>query len=154
MGFTFKIDHNASPPELPEAEYTVSISGMEKEKGEKGEMLLIDFIILKPEGELKGKKISNIVVSLADGAQWKASQFADACGLKGQGVMEHDSDEFIGRTLKLRGATRAWKSDRDGVSRKRFEVDVYMSLNESAKNAVTTVTTQTVSGSSRPAVTV
>ncbi|MGH7197447.1 MAG: DUF669 domain-containing protein [Candidatus Omnitrophota bacterium] len=134
MGFSFRINHDASPAEFPEGEYAVSVAKIEKEKSEKsqGDYLSVDFLVLQAsQSDLIGRKLPGIIVSLVDNAQWKAAMFMDALGLGGKGVVDHSSDELIGRQCRVKGGTRAWKGN-DGISRKRFEVDVFMSLSGAA----------------------
>lgn len=131
MGFVIRVDHDATVPEFPEGEYVVTVAKVEmrkKSEDAKGESFGIDFLVTAfPQPEYVGRKIPEYIMSLHENSKWKLAQFFDAIGLSGKGVVDHNSDDLVGRSLKIRGATRPWEG-KDKISRKRFEVDLFMNI--------------------------
>lgn len=126
MGQTFEVDFDATPPELPEGEYTVMVESAEiVKKDQKDPYLSMDFVIAS-EGEYMNRRIRGVIVSMGENSQWKLAQFAQAIGLSGTGKCQVNTDDIKNRMCRVRGATRPWKGT-DGINRKRFEADVYLS---------------------------
>jgi hypothetical protein len=126
MGSTFEVDFDATPPELPEGEYAVLVENVEIVKKDQKEPYLMMDLVIASDGEYMNRRIRKHRISYGENSAWKAAMFVQALGLSGTGKCQVSTDDLNGRMCRVRGATRPWKGT-DGIIRKQFEADVYMS---------------------------
>lgn len=85
----------------------------------------VDFVAVVLDGPQAGGNIT-LSFSLQAQALWKLRQFRDACGIGASGGTFFDTDDFIGRQVKIATSQKTFTND-TGKAETRTQVDDFMS---------------------------
>lgn len=103
--------------------HLVTVESGKEGKSKAGERK-VDFLSIVMDGPQAGGNIT-LSFSLQPQALWKLRQFRDACGIGASGGNFFDTDDFIGRSVKIATSQKTFTND-TGKSETRTQIDDFM----------------------------